>query len=86
MVGPTRLTCEEVFDRLDDFLDRELTPVEIRLVQEHLETCAACASEYRFESRVLDSVRGKLRRITVPPSLRAEILRRLGEEEKGGPG
>jgi anti-sigma factor (TIGR02949 family) len=85
MAGPTRLTCEEVFDRLDDFLDRELSPEEIRLVEEHLETCAACAGEHRFESRVLESVRSKLRRITLPAALRGEILRRLSEERGQGP-
>jgi anti-sigma factor (TIGR02949 family) len=80
MNRPTRLTCEEVFSRLDDFLDRELTADEIRLVEQHLATCAACASEYRFEASVLEGVKAKLRRIRVPDALRARILRRLGEE------
>jgi len=80
MHGPTRLTCEEVFSRLDDFLDRELSAEEIRLVEEHLATCAACAGEHRFETQVLDSVRAKLRRIAVPADLKASILRRLSDE------
>ncbi|HXG43743.1 MAG TPA: zf-HC2 domain-containing protein [Gemmatimonadales bacterium] len=80
MNRPTRLTCEEVFSRLDDFLDRELTADEIRLVEQHLATCAACASEYRFEASVLEGVKAKLRRIRVPDALRARILGRLGEE------
>jgi len=77
------LTCEEVFVRLDDFLDRELSAEEIRLVEEHIETCAACASEHRFERQVVDSVRAKLQRIEIPAALRAGILARLasaGEE------
>lgn len=77
--GPQRLTCEEVFDRLDDFLDRELSPAEQRLVQEHLEMCAACASEHRFESRVLDDVRVKLQRIAIPATLQESLLKRLRE-------
>jgi len=70
---PDRLTCEEVFERLDDYLDRELTPDQMRLVHEHLEICAVCASEYRFESGIITGVREKLRRVAVPESLRARI-------------
>lgn len=77
MAHPTRLTCEEVFVRLDDFLDRELTAEEMRLVEEHLETCAACASEHRFERQVVDSVRAKLQRIELPDTLRQAIIARL---------
>lgn len=44
------LSCEETFRRLDDFVDRELTPQETALVREHLDTCAVCTSEYRFEA------------------------------------
>jgi anti-sigma factor (TIGR02949 family) len=81
-----RLTCEEVFTRLDDFLDRELSPEELRLVQEHLDTCAACADEHRFESHVLGEIRAKLRRIAVPDRLRAAIAAQLSRLEESGEG
>ena len=42
MHPPDRFTCEEIFARLDDYLDRELSADEMRMVKEHLETCAAC--------------------------------------------
>ena len=64
-----RFTCEEVFHRLDDFLDRELSAEEMRLVREHLDLCEACAMEHRFERRVLDDVKRKLRRIDMPAGL-----------------
>ena len=77
---PDRFTCEQVFERLDDYLDRELTAEEMRLVREHLDTCAVCASEYRFESGVISGVRDKLRRIAVPNDLRARISALLANE------
>lgn len=80
MHSPDRFTCEEVFARLDDYLDRELTPEEMRLVKEHLATCAACASEHRFESGVLQGVREKLSRLSVPPDLMARISARIAAE------
>jgi anti-sigma factor (TIGR02949 family) len=74
-----RYTCEEVFRRIDEFLDRELRPGEIGLVRAHLETCAACASEYAFEESVLIGVREKLRRVAVPSELHDRIALRLAE-------
>jgi len=80
MHPPDRFTCEEVFARLYDYLDRELDQEEIRLVREHLETCAACASEYKFEAGVLDGVREKLRRLAVPDGLMGRITARLAAD------
>ncbi len=82
MHPPDRFTCEEVFARLDDYLDRELTDEEMRLVREHLATCAVCASEYRFESGVLDGVRAKLHRLAVPSDLMARISARIAAEQR----
>ena len=78
----TRFTCEEAFRRLDDFLDRELSAGETELVHEHLEICAGCAREFRFEASVLRGVRAKLRQIevTLPPGLRDRVLRALAAE------
>ena len=78
-----RLTCEEMFRRLDDYLDRALTPAEIRRVEAHLENCARCASEYRFDATVLESVRNRLARVQAPAGLLDRIRRRL---ENLGPG
>ncbi len=77
-----RLTCEETFRRLDDFVDRELTPEEMALVRDHLESCAACAGEYRFEAEVLDAVRSKLRRIAVPSDLVQRISESIRKADK----
>jgi anti-sigma factor (TIGR02949 family) len=72
-----RYTCEETIRRLDDYLDRELTPHEMQLVQEHLEVCALCASEYAFEGSALERLRDKLQRIPAPVDLMSRISRAL---------
>ena len=74
---PSRLTCEELFRRLDDYLDREVTEEEAVRVREHLEICAVCAAEYKFEASVLRNMRDKLRRIAAPPDLMSRISRTL---------
>ena len=75
-----RLRCEEVFRRMDEYLDRELAAHEAALVREHLETCVACAGEYAFEENVLLTVKAKLRRVAVPADLRARVERSLSRD------
>lgn len=74
---PDRLTCEDLFRKLDDYLDRELSEREAQLVREHLETCAQCTAEYRFEESVLANLKSKLVRIHAPGDLMEKIRRKL---------
>jgi anti-sigma factor (TIGR02949 family) len=81
-----RLTCEEMFRRLDDYLDRELTAAEMSQVREHLETCEVCAREYDFEEKVLVGLRDRLRRISAPRDLLSKITRSIEDLKKDGGG
>jgi anti-sigma factor (TIGR02949 family) len=72
-----RTNCEEAFRRLDDFLDRQLSPDEMRTIEEHLEVCAWCTREFNFEASVLHGVKRKLRHLAAPPDLVSKILSRL---------
>jgi anti-sigma factor (TIGR02949 family) len=79
-----RYTCLETVRRLDDYLDRELSETERHEVERHLETCDRCLQRFRFEAAVVDDLRLKLRRVTVPPTLESrlrEMLRRGDSEE-----
>lgn len=71
------LTCNEALSRLDDFLDRELTPGEMDQVQAHLLQCAHCAEIHAYEKSVITEIRRKLSRIDVPPTLLARIMERV---------
>ncbi len=72
----SRLTCEETFRKLDHYLDRALSEGDVQLVEQHLETCAQCASEYRFEASFVDEMRSKLLGIAIPEGFRAKLLAR----------
>jgi anti-sigma factor (TIGR02949 family) len=74
-----RFTCEEMFRRLDDYVDRELPADELEQAREHLEACATCAGEYAFEASVVREVRARLARVEAPAALVAAIRTRLGE-------
>ena len=74
-----RNSCEQTFRLLDDFVDRELLPAEMLRVQAHLDTCVLCAAEFRFEAQMIQAIRDRVQRISVPTGLRdrvAEALRR----------
>lgn len=77
------LSCKEALQRLDDYLDRELTPEETRRVQRHLKLCRACATKFATEARFLEEMRGKLERLEVPSHLKNSISALLAQEQNG---
>ncbi|HET6342894.1 MAG TPA: zf-HC2 domain-containing protein [Gemmatimonadota bacterium] len=83
MIDGSRYTCEQVFRRLNDYVDRELSAEEIARVEEHLDDCAECAHEYAFEMTFLREIKSSLRRITMPDTLRAKVRRLLDSLESG---
>jgi anti-sigma factor (TIGR02949 family) len=79
-----RATCEAAFQKLDDYLDRRLSPAAMRLIEEHLKVCDACTREFRFEASVLDGIRQKLRRISAPADLMARIAAAIAAQRADG--
>jgi anti-sigma factor (TIGR02949 family) len=77
MTQLNRTNCEEAFRRLDDFLDRRLTPAETEIIEAHLHICAWCAREFNFEASVLNGVRRKLRQLQAPADLLTKVLSQL---------
>jgi anti-sigma factor (TIGR02949 family) len=77
-----RTNCEEAFRRLDDFLDRRLSPDEMRVIEEHLAICAWCAREFNFEASVLHGVKDRLRHLAAPPDLLSRVLSQLPPSEE----
>ena len=71
--------CDGVLERLDDYLDGELRPGDMRLVREHLVSCQACAEDYRRAASVLAAVRERLRHVAVPPDLRSRLSAAIRE-------
>jgi anti-sigma factor (TIGR02949 family) len=73
-----------VLDRLDDYLDGELPPHDMRLVRTHLAGCDDCAAEYRRAAETVETIRRGLRQVAVPAGLHARlatILRELSSSD-----
>ena len=79
-----RTNCEEAFRHLDDFLDRRLTPEEMKIIEEHLEVCAWCTREFNFEASVLHGVKRRLRHLDAPADLVTRILAQLPRGPEAG--
>jgi anti-sigma factor (TIGR02949 family) len=74
------LNCQQIFERLQDYLDRELSAEEIAQVKMHLDVCGVCAEEYRFEESVLHHVRSCLCEAQVPADLASRLMRAIDNE------
>jgi anti-sigma factor RsiW len=71
------MSCSAMVVRLDDYVDRALSPPELARVEAHLLECAACAGQFRFEVSLIDALRERLQRITMPDDLLSRIRDRL---------
>jgi anti-sigma factor RsiW len=78
-----RAACEAILRRLDDYIDRELSPEDERVVERHIEECLRCAGRYRFEIGLIHEIRVRLRRISLPGDLMTRIRRRLEADVAG---
>lgn len=72
------MNCKECEDRLEQLVDKELSPLEASEVQIHLENCPPCTERFHFEEGMHRLVRSCCAQEKAPDSLRVrlrEILR-----------
>ena len=67
------LTCKENLARLDDYVDRELSPLDLKLVERHLKICHECARKFAFERSLQEGLRQKITHLDVPENLLSNI-------------
>lgn len=74
------LSCQEVLERLFEYLDGELeSPTEIQ-VEAHLEKCRRCYPRLQFEKSFIDALERAREGKEPPPDLRNRVVSVLGEE------
>ena len=74
------LRCEDVFQHLNDYIDRELSPDEMEKVAAHLERCIQCAEQVACETSAIQQVRTALQRIRLPRDVKTAITAALDRE------
>ncbi len=73
----TLLNCTETLARLDDYLDRELSPREVTLVERHLKICRHCSEIYAFEAAFLHGLKQKIQRLETSDENLADLMNRI---------
>jgi mycothiol system anti-sigma-R factor len=72
--------CKETLEKLQTFLDRELSDDDVGVVRFHLDRCPPCLQLFHFEERWRRLVKVRACTETAPPSLRAQILSRAKQK------
>ncbi|WP_163574320.1 anti-sigma factor family protein [Halomonas faecis] len=80
---PRELSCEDVIERLFDYLDRELDAQQAEDIEHHLARCRDCFTRAEFEKRLRERVAAS-GTVSAPPRLRRRVRRLLDRFDKGG--
>ena len=71
------MNCKECLDRLEELVDKELSPLEASEVQIHLENCPPCTDRYELEAGMKRLVRVCCQQDRAPEALRLRISQTL---------
>lgn len=82
-MSPRALSCEEVIERLFDYLDRELDPQQAADIEWHLQRCHDCFTRAEFERRLRDRV-AATGTVKAPPGLQQRIRTLLDRFDESG--
>lgn len=68
------LNCEDVIEKLMEYLDRELDEQLQQEIDEHLEICRGCFSRAEFERRLKARI-AEAGKVTAPERLRQRVAK-----------
>jgi len=75
--NPHDTPCSEVLDKMYEFLDAELGPVDIHRVDEHLHECGPCMTEHDIDRVVKVVVARACGGTLAPDEVRAAVIFRI---------
>lgn len=67
--------CEQTVRRLWDYLDEQLGPVDLAMIDAHLAECDRCPPHFAFERRFLEAVREARAGVETPDRAKIKALR-----------
>ncbi|MGH7717663.1 MAG: mycothiol system anti-sigma-R factor [Gemmatimonadaceae bacterium] len=79
--NPCHWTCNEVVQRMYEFLDGELTAEVNEQIRKHLAVCQRCFPEFEHERVFLRFLERRAQIEKAPPALRRRIFQALLDEE-----
>jgi predicted anti-sigma-YlaC factor YlaD len=73
----TSFTCLEVRQRLDDYLDQEMSSLEAYQMLKHLSGCSACSAASERNYTLLAQLRDAVQQISLPPGMEHRLSKKL---------
>jgi mycothiol system anti-sigma-R factor len=68
------LNCVETTARLHLYIDRELSSEEVKIVQQHLETCRGCDGRFHFDNHLKRLIHERCTIQQAPEHLRQAVM------------
>jgi mycothiol system anti-sigma-R factor len=72
------MNCPDCKEKLDRYVDRELTSTEALQIQLHLEGCPDCMDEYEFQTHLKRLVKNSCDCDKAPTAFRDKLRQLLG--------
>ena len=76
-----RITCQEVTELVNDYIERALSAHEIALFEQHLNFCDGC-DWYVDQMRTTIAVVGRIDEADVPPDVRDRLLAAFRDRDR----
>jgi predicted anti-sigma-YlaC factor YlaD len=76
------ITCQEVVELVNDYLEGELHPDEMALFEQHLNFCDGCVL-YVDQLRLTVAALGKVAEEDVPPEAREQLMSAFRDWRRG---
>ena len=73
----TKFDCANIEDRVQAYLDEQLSQKEVVLFEEHLDYCLPCDKKIEFEKKLKEIIKYKVAEKTCPDKLKEELKREL---------
>jgi anti-sigma factor RsiW len=77
------ITCCQVLELIEDYIDFELTLPAMEQVRSHLDRCDACIGRMHVLETSLVSLKRRMRVVAVPPLLAANLACLIAEDRGG---
>jgi mycothiol system anti-sigma-R factor len=71
------MNCDGCMERLEQYVDRELTDQELNEVRHHLEDCPPCEHRYHLQAGLKRLVKLSCDQGSAPPTLREKLVQIL---------
>ena len=67
------MNCQDCRERLDEFVDRELSPKDVAEIEFHLDHCGDCHGRYRFQADFKRLIRVSCEHDRAPAAFREKL-------------